>query len=173
MPGPVVIVDYDPEWPKLFEVEKKSVLKAVGPLVLAVEHIGSTAVPGLGAKPIIDMMAGVRSKVDAEKCLEPLRRIGYYDVTPIIENDEWFYCMGKPPHSVGFHLHLVKFMSDHWVEHIVFRDYLRTHADTAQRYYELKKRLSLEYCSDREGYTNARSAFIESVLAHARCEGFG
>ena len=167
MPGPVVIVDYDSEWPTLFEREKERVLEAVGQIISAVEHIGSTAVPGLGAKPIIDMMAGVRSKDDADECLEPLRRIGYSDVTPEPGHAEWFYCLGKSPHSTGYHLHLVKFMSSHWMRQLVFRDYLRTHPATAQQYYEYKKSLSAKYGSDRVGYTEAKTAFIESVLAQA------
>ena len=167
MPGPVIVVDRDPHWPLMYEEEKGRILEAVGNKILAIEHIGSTAVPGLGAKPIIDIMAGVRQHTDADECLSPLYRIGYIDVTPQPGHTEWYYCLGKAPHSTGFHLHLVKFMSAHWQKHLVFRDFLRTHPTTAQHYYELKRNLATKYGTDRVGYTDAKTSFIESVLTQA------
>jgi GrpB-like predicted nucleotidyltransferase (UPF0157 family) len=168
MAGPVIIVEYDPAWPILYEEEKRRILEAIGHKVLAIEHIGSTAVPGLGAKPIIDIMAGVHQLADADECLAPLQKIGYLDVTPEPDNSEWYYCLGKSPHSTGYHLHLAKFMSDHWRRHLLFRDFLRAHPKVAQRYYELKKKLSAQYGSDREGYTAAKTSFIGSVIDQAR-----
>jgi GrpB-like predicted nucleotidyltransferase (UPF0157 family) len=168
MPGPVIIVDYDPDWPILYEKEKQQILEAVGDRTLAIEHIGSTAVPGLGAKPIIDIMAGVQNKADADERLLPLQKIGYTDVTPEPDNSEWFYCLGKAPHSVGYHLHLMKFQSGHWNRHLAFRDYLRSHSDVAKKYFKLKKRLSKKYGINRVGYTNAKTAFIEKIVLLAR-----
>jgi len=163
MPGPVVIVDYDPDWPILYEKEKQQILGAIREGILGIEHIGSTAVPGLGAKPIIDIMAGVRDKANADECLLPLQRIGYTDVTPEPENPEWFYCLGKASHSTGFHLHLMKYQSSTWNRHLVFRDYLRSHPDVAEKYFRLKKGLSKKYGTDRVGYTNAKTAFIKNI----------
>jgi GrpB-like predicted nucleotidyltransferase (UPF0157 family) len=171
MPHPVIIVDYDPQWPVLYEEERRRILEVVGHKVLAIEHIGSTAVPGLGAKPIIDMMAGVRESTDADECLPPLEKIGYRDVAPQPNNLEWYYCLGKGPHSTGYHLHLVKFVSPHWRRHLLFRNYLRTHPEAAQRYYELKKKLAAKHGSDRIGYTDAKTSFIESIIAQALQEG--
>jgi GrpB-like predicted nucleotidyltransferase (UPF0157 family) len=168
MPGPVIIVDYDPSWPALYEKERGQILGIVGHKILAIEHIGSTAVPGLGAKPIIDIMAGVHKQADADECLLPLQKIGYTHVTPEPDNSEWFYCLGKGHHSIGYHLHLAKFPSDHWNRQLVFRDYLRSHPDVAEEYYRLKIELSEGYGSNRDGYTEAKTAFIEKVilLAH-------
>ena len=172
MPSPVIIVEYDPQWPILYEEEKLRILEAVGHKVLAIEHIGSTAVPGLGAKPIIDIMAGVRKAADAEECLPLLRNIGYTDVTPQPEEPDWHYCLGKGPHTgpytAAYHLHLVKFMSEHWKKHLLFRDFLRTHPELAQQYYELKKKLAAKHGSDRNAYTEAKTPFIESLVAQAR-----
>jgi len=164
MPGPVIIVNYDPNWPTLYEKEKDHILEAIGHKVLAIEHMGSTAVPGLGAKPIIDIMAGVGGKGDADECLLPLQKIGYTDVTPEPDNSEWFYCLGKGAHSVGYHLHLVKFPSDRWNRQLFFRDYLRSHPVVAKEYFMLKKKLSKKYGIDRVGYTEAKTAFIEKVI---------
>jgi GrpB-like predicted nucleotidyltransferase (UPF0157 family) len=163
MPDLVIIVDYDPGWPVLYEKERKQILEIIGDRILGIEHIGSTAVPGLGAKPIIDIMAGVRDRVNADECLLPLRKIGYTDVTVEPENPEWFYCLGKAPHSTGYHLHLMKYQSDHWKRHLAFRDYLRSHPEVAKKYFRLKKRLSRKYGTDRVGYTNAKTAFIKNI----------
>jgi len=164
LPGPVIVVEYDPRWPVLYEEERKRVVGAAGRRILAVEHIGSTAVPGLAAKPIIDMMAGVHESSEADECLPVLARIGYTHVEPEPGNQEWFYCCGKGPHSIGYHLHLVKYKSSHWNKHLLFRDYLRNHRGVARQYEELKMRLAEEFGSDRETYTQSKSAFIESVI---------
>jgi len=164
MPGPVIIVNYDPNWPTLYEKEKSNILEVIGHKVLAIEHIGSTAVPGLGAKPIIDIMAGVNQKGDADECLLPLQKIGYTDVTPEPDNSEWSYCLGKGAHSVGYHLHLVKFPGDRWNRQLFFRDYLRSHPEVAKEYFILKKKLSKKYGIDRVGYTDAKTVFIEKVI---------
>lgn len=168
MPGIVTIVEYNPLWPILFDAERRRVLEAVGGKVSALEHIGSTAVPGLGGKPIIDMMAGVHGIADAEECVHLLERLGYTDVTPQPGNPEWFYYLGRGHHSEAYHLHLVKFMSEHWLRHLLLRDFLRTHPEVAQQYYEMKKKLATDYGSDRVGYTEAKTSFIESVIAMAR-----
>ncbi len=77
MADPVVIVDYDPRWPAMFREEQEAILRAIGPHVVAVEHVGSTAVPGLGAKPIIDILVGIGSLNEASACIRPLEALGY------------------------------------------------------------------------------------------------
>ncbi len=168
MPDSVIIVDYNPDWPILYEKEKRRILEAVRDRILGIEHIGSTAVPGLGAKPIIDIMAGVHDKASADECLLPLQKIGYTDVTPEPDNPGWFYCLGKAPHSVGYHLHLMKYQSSDWNRHLVFRDYLRSHPDVAEKYFRLKKRLSKEYGINRVGYTDAKTTFIGKIVLLAQ-----
>jgi GrpB-like predicted nucleotidyltransferase (UPF0157 family) len=167
LPGTVVIVEYDPDWPLTFEEERESILGVVGHIVLALEHIGSTAIPGLGAKPIIDMMAGVPGLSEAEECVLLLRSIGYTSVTPQPMELGMYYCLGKGPHSVGYHLHLMKYKSEEWEKHLLFRDYLRSHPNRAREYHELKKRLAALYGSERNKYTESKTSFIESVLAEA------
>jgi len=168
MSHPVVVVDYDPEWPTLYEKERRRIVDAIGHRALAVEHIGSTAVPGLGAKPIIDIMACVPERSDADDCIPLLRQIGYTDITPEEGNADWFYCLGKSLHTVVYHLHLMRYGSEFSKKHLIFRDYLRTHPDVAREYYELKKRLASKYRSDRTVYTESKTSFIEAVVAKAR-----
>jgi GrpB-like predicted nucleotidyltransferase (UPF0157 family) len=166
---PVYIVDYDPRWPTHYEEESESILATMGSRIIQIDHIGSTSVPGLGAKPIIDILAGMESQEVADASLAELAGIGYVDVTPEPEEPDWFYCLGKPPHSVGYHLHLMKHGTDFWRMHIVFRDILRANPRVAGQYLELKQALAKTHRNDRLAYTNAKAGFIEGVL---RAEGF-
>ena len=165
----VVIVDYDPRWPSKYEEEKDRILGAIGDVAVAIEHIGSTAVPGLGAKPIIDVMVAVSRLADAERCIEPLQEIGYEyvpeynDVIP-----ERRYLHKGPPEARTYHLHMVELTSGFWERHLLFRDSLRVHPEEAQRYDQLKKDLAAKFGSDRDRYTEAKTSFIESVIAKAR-----
>lgn len=168
MKPPVVIVAYNPQWPRIYEEEKVRVLKTLGSKALAIEHIGSTSVPGLGAKDIVDMLVGVKDSQFAEKCRVLLESIDYTKVTPQPGHSEWFYCLGKTPGIVPrYHLHLIKYPSPFWNKHILFRDYLRSHPEVAAEYCELKKNLAEQFGSDRIGYTDAKSGFVEGVLERA------
>ena len=172
MTRPVRIVDYDPSWSILYKKEEKRILRAVGNKLIGVEHIGSTAVPGLGSKPIIDIMAGNLGASDAEECMLLIQDFGYTDVTPQPEEPDWYYCLsrayrGESSSLLNYHLHLMRFMSDFWKRHLLFRDYLRLHPKTSQQYHELKKKLAREYGINRRGYTEAKTSFIESVIDQA------
>lgn len=169
MSVPVAIVDYDPRWPTLYEEERDRILAVVGSLIIAIEHIGSTAVPGLGGKPIIDIMPAVGSLADAEQCVEPLEGIGYEYVpeyNKLIPERRYFH--KGPPQGRTHHLHMVERASDFWERHLLFRDWLRMHPEDAQEYYLLKKDLAARFGRDREGFTDAKTPFIESIVARAR-----
>jgi GrpB-like predicted nucleotidyltransferase (UPF0157 family) len=165
----VEIVEYDLNWAKLYREEKAKIVAAIGRLAVAIEHIGSTAVVGLGAKPIIDIMVGVNSLSDAQQYMEPLRGLGY-KYQPEHEDtmsERRYFNKGEPPEEQHYHLHMVEEGGEFWKRHLAFRDYLRTHPETSRQYCELKKKLASEYGSDREGYTEAKTSFIESVVVKA------
>lgn len=165
----VEIAEYDPKWLTLYKDEETKILAVIGHLAVAIEHIGSTAVLGLGAKPTIDVMVGVRQLSDAQRCVEPLGRIGY-EYQPQHEAtmpERRFFRKGEPPKEQHYHLHMVEKGSEFWRTHLAFRDYLRTYPETAKQYYELKKGLASKYGSDREGYTEAKTSFIESIVSKA------
>jgi GrpB-like predicted nucleotidyltransferase (UPF0157 family) len=165
---PVVIVDYDPTWPAIYAKEKAMILRAVGNRAVAIEHIGSTAVPGLGAKPIIDIMVAVRRLTDVEAIVEPLQAIGYEYRPDVTTTDRIFFNKGPP--EAHRHLHITEEGSDSWWEHLLFRDFLRKHPDVARQYCELKRKLAAKFRSDREAYTEAKTTFINSVVGKARTE---
>ena len=167
---PVEIYDYDKEWPLKFAKEKANIMSVIGPRIVAVEHIGSTAVQGLCAKPIIDIMVGIRRLADAKHCIVPLQSIGY-EYVPEYEASlpERRYFRKGPSEMPNkhFHLHMAEHDSDFWKRHLRFRDYLRTHPDTAQQYCELKKKLAAKHRLNREAYTEAKTEFIKSVVRKA------
>jgi GrpB-like predicted nucleotidyltransferase (UPF0157 family) len=169
VPAPVVIVEYDPRWPGLYEEERDRILAVAGDWIVAIEHVGSTAVPGLGGKSIIDIMPAVRHLADAEQCIQPLESIGYEYVpeyNEILPERRYFH--KGPPEARTFHLHMVERTSEFWERHLLFRDFLRAHPDEAREYFRLKKELAARFGRDREGYTEAKTAFIEGIVARAR-----
>jgi len=142
-----------------------------GPTV-TIEHMGSTSVPGLAAKPIIDLLIGVPSLAEAKStCIEPLRALRY---TYIPEYETWlpaelFFRKGIPG-PWTHHVHVMEPSNPRWQDHLLFRDYLRTHPETASAYGSLKKSLALAFGDDIAGFTNAKHAFVKTVMAKARSE---
>jgi GrpB-like predicted nucleotidyltransferase (UPF0157 family) len=168
MSEPIRVVEYDPNWPALYEEEKAPILRVLGSVVLDIQHIGSTAVPGAAAKPIIDIMVGVDDPVAGEKCIQPLETIGYEFRGEAGIPGRLFFGKGTPR---THHLHVVDQDGDFWKSHILFRDFLRAHPDEAERYCELKRQLAARFAADREAYTEAKAPLIESALAKARAAG--
>jgi GrpB-like predicted nucleotidyltransferase (UPF0157 family) len=165
--APVLIVPYDRDWPGRFEAERGLLMDAIGSWVVAgsIEHIGSTAIPGLDAKPVIDIMAGIESLDGSRGALAVLERHQYCYAPYRTEVMHWF-CKPSPVHRTH-HLHLVPLGSRLWTEQLAFRDYLRTHADVAMEYAALKRRLAEAHRLDREAYTDAKAPFVQRVLADA------
>lgn len=164
MPEQITIVPYDREWPLKFEREHAALGEVFGDIGAQIEHIGSTAVPGLGAKPVIDIMVGVSRLADAEKRANSLESAGYEYVGEYeAELPERRYFRKPRTRPRAYHLHCVVKGSDFWKRHLQFRDYLRIHPKAAAEYYSLKCELALR-CSRAE-YTDAKSSFIEGVLA--------
>ena len=162
----VEIVPYDPAWPGEFEAEKARLEPVLAPwLAGAIHHVGSTSIPGLAAKPVIDILAEVRSLEESRAAIEPLRALSYHWFPYQEDLMNWF-CKPSPERRTH-HLHLVVRGSRAWREELAFRDALRAEPETARAYEELKRRLAVELADDREAYTVAKTEFVESVLARA------
>lgn len=165
----IEIVEYDPNWPSLYEEEKARILATIGESIDDIQHIGSTAVPGLGAKPTIDMLIELAELSLVEKCIQPLQTLGYeYLGENGLPNRHFFR---KPPGASWtgrlFNVHVVEKGSVEWRRMLLFRDYLRLHPEDAHQYYLLKKELADTNDADYEGYTNAKTSFIEGILVKA------
>lgn len=162
----IVLVPHRVEWKSLFESEAKLLCEAVGKFTVAVEHIGSTSIVGLEAKPIIDILVGVQKSADAEKCIVPLSEIGYEYRGESDIAGRFYFRKGEGDISTH-HLNIAETTSDFWRKHLLFRDYLRQHAEEAQSYGKLKRKLALKHKGNRPAYTEAKADFIERVLEKA------
>ena len=164
-PDEIIVVDYDPAWPARYEKERARIAEALQHVGVAIEHVGSTAVPGLAAKPIIDIMIGVREQADGDRCVEPLEAIGYEYRGEGDIPGRLHFRRGDPR---SHHLHLVERHSDFWKGHILFRNLLREDADVARQYEALKRELAVTYRTQRLEYTKAKTPFIEAAMAQAK-----
>jgi GrpB-like predicted nucleotidyltransferase (UPF0157 family) len=166
----VEIVDYDPRWPALFEQEAERLRTALDPwLIVGLEHFGSTAIPNLSAKPIIDILIAVRSLAEARASfVERLQKLDYVYWAENPKQDRMFFVKGMPPFGSRrtHHVHVTELDGEMW-RRLTFRDYLRTHPAEARNYEQLKRRLATEHPTDREAYTDAKSAYIETVMRKA------
>lgn len=159
---PIRIV-HDPAWPARFEEERAALEAAIGAWVTGgIHHVGSTAVPGLDAKPIIDILVGVRDLDESRACFEPLAELCYLYATYLTDAMHWF-CKPEPARRTH-HLHLIPTGSERYRQELSFRDRLRTDPKAAQEYASLKHSLAGKFREDREAYTNAKEKFIQTVV---------
>lgn len=170
--APVEIVAYDSAWPLRFQEEAAVLRHALAAwLVGPIEHIGSTAVPGLAAKNVIDIMAGVRTLDSSRPACAAASQLGYCYAPYQVELEHWF-CKPSPTFRTH-HLHLVPMGSPQWIRPIAFRDYLRTHPSIRDEYEALKRQLAAQHRFDREAYTQGKGLFIHRATETALREGFG
>ena len=168
----VWIVEYNSDWANMFELEAESIHKVVEKdLIVEIEHIGSTAVPGLAAKPIIDIMVGVRRISDGQDLIETLENLGYVYWADNPNPERMFFVKGMPPYGKKrtHHVHVVEFEGEFW-QRKLFRDYLRIHPEEAGRYEKLKRDLAVQFRCDREAYTQRKAEYIAGVMEKAQRE---
>jgi GrpB-like predicted nucleotidyltransferase (UPF0157 family) len=164
----VVLRPYDPSWPGIFATERLRLMAIFPEELIDVQHVGSTAVPGLQAKPIVDILAGVKSMAVAESLVARLCESGYTtsaEFNATLSDSKWFmqWANGHRTH----HLLLVPHGDAQWRQRLRFRDALRSDAQLAVRYSLLKTELAAKYTGDREAYTNAKAEFVLSVSGNA------
>lgn len=164
---PISLSPYDSAWPRGFEAERQQLECVLLPwLAGPIEHIGSTAIPGMLAKPVIDIMAAVHSLAASSDAKSAVAEIGYVYFPYRSEHMHWF-CKPSPEHRTH-HLHLVPFQSALWKDRLVFRDYLRKVPEAAAAYRRLKVRLAAKHRHDREAYTDGKAEFVATVLRLAQ-----
>jgi GrpB-like predicted nucleotidyltransferase (UPF0157 family) len=160
---PVHVVEYDPEWPGQFERLRERLAAALGELAVAIEHVGSTAVPGLAAKPILDADVIVAKRDDVAAAVERLEAIGYRHQGVLgIEGREAF---DWPPGEDRHHVYVLAAGTAELERHLRFRDRLRVDPIAARAYAELKRDLALRHPTDRIAYGDGKSEFVERILS--------
>jgi len=169
------IVPHDAAWVAQFEAEASRIRKALGSLALRIDHHGSTSIPGLAAKPIIDIQVSVCSLSPIEAYGEPLQAIGYHHVPH--DHDSFCPFFHRPfdwPHT--HHVHVVTAGGEEEQRTLAFRDYLRDHVDQAREYEQLKRQLAARLTPQdavaREAYARAKTNFIERIIQIALAMGY-
>jgi len=170
------IAPYDPSWPAMFEAEAVRLHRALGPLALRIDHHGSTAVPGLAAKPVIDIQISVATLRPLASYGRPLESLGYVHVPhPDDASCPFFHRPSQWPHT--HHVHVVEAGGEEERRTLVFRDYLRQHHGAAREYEQLKRELMVEINprddAARETYAERKTAFVERILSLASAAGDG
>jgi GrpB-like predicted nucleotidyltransferase (UPF0157 family) len=163
----VIVVPWDERWPGLFEVAAAELRAAAGDALLAIEHVGSTAVRGLAAKPVLDMLAGVANFEAARGLVPALQQLGY-EYRPDNDIPDRHYFRRGPATGRTHHLSLAEPAAEHYRNTILFRDALRADPALASAYAALKYELGARYPRDREAYLDGKTAFVLEVLARAR-----
>jgi GrpB-like predicted nucleotidyltransferase (UPF0157 family) len=166
--GPINIVDYDPQWPRLFEREADRVQATLGDRVLLIEHVGSTSVPGLAAKPIIDMLLVVADSADESAYVPAMEAAGY--VLRIREPDWYEHRMFKGP-DMDINLHVFSPGCPEIDRMLFFRDWLRSNASDRLLYERTKRELARKDWKYMQNYADAKTAVIEEILTRARGDG--
>jgi GrpB-like predicted nucleotidyltransferase (UPF0157 family) len=162
--APVEIAEYDPMWPEKFEQERQALARVLGVwLAGPIKHVGSTAVAGLAAKPVIDIMFAVESLEQSRGAITAAETLQYNYWPYKTESMHWF-CKPGPEYRTH-HLHLVPYGSCLWNARLCFRDALRDSDALANEYLALKQQLARKHSNDREAYTDGKSEFIRNVLS--------
>jgi GrpB-like predicted nucleotidyltransferase (UPF0157 family) len=161
---PVVVLPYDAHWPEVFRAERDPLAGIFGERAAGIEHVGSTAVPGLAAKGIVDILLGLRPLELFPADLDAMARLGYVYRGELGIPGRHFFQKGRPP---THHVHAVEHGSVEWLKHVHFRDHLRAYPEDAQRYAKLKRDLAARYPDDRNAYTEGKSPFVAAVLRRA------
>ena len=159
--------DYDPAWPRMFQEEAPRIAEALGEEVVEIEHVGSTSVPGLRAKPIIDILVAVETFSSLEVYKRKLAPIGYTHHPHINDAERLFFWKGVPR---THHLHIVEYATWEHQRHIIFRDYLRAHPEIARLYTQVKEQLAQTFHHNRPAYTRGKTAFISAIMDRAMAE---
>jgi GrpB-like predicted nucleotidyltransferase (UPF0157 family) len=156
---------YDPAWPHSFAVERDLVLGCFATPLLRIEHVGSTSIPGLDAKPVIDIIVLVADLADGHAAVPALEAAGYSYWRDDPVQSKLLLVKGLPPAPQRTHHLHVHADAGEVERHLVFRDHLRADADARRRYLALKQELAEQHRNDREAYSDAKSAFIDAIVA--------
>lgn len=156
---------YNKQWADRFRDEHQTLVREIGPFTAAIEHFGSTSVPGMTAKPIIDMLVGVENVLHSNEIIPRLTAMGYEDLGEAgIPGRIYLRKRG----NVAYNVHIVLYRGDIWSHNIMIRDYLRAHAVEAERYSEIKRRIVSQGTRTLLRYSDEKNTFVEQLLARAK-----
>lgn len=170
-PARVRVVDHDSSWTERYAAEARLLIDTLGSHLAAIEHVGSTSVPGMPAKPIIDILAAVRTYDRFDVVVRRLAQIGYLYTPEAEADDPGRRVFRKGAQDMGrlrtHHLHITEVNSHYWQRIVAFRDHLRHHSDDATAYAQLKRDLAVRLADDSRGYTAAKQQFVTAIERRA------
>lgn len=168
--GVVRLVPYDSAWPEFFELEAQLLRETTADKVRRIEHIGATSIPGMDAKPVLDLMAEVGSEAEALALVPAIETLGYEFRPDEDVPGRMYFPKLSSEGLCTHHLSLTVTGSQFWNRQILFRDYLRSHTEFGRRYIELKRALALQFPDDRPSYIEGKTEFVEMVIGLAELE---
>ncbi|RPI16384.1 MAG: GrpB family protein [Ignavibacteriae bacterium] len=160
---------YSKRWVKIYKDEEKLLHEALGGIALDIQHVGSTSIPGLISKPVIDIAVAVKTFSDCDKCIGPLIELGYHYRHGAGVKGGYHFAKG-PESNRTHYVHVEELFGKMWYDHILFRNYLRAHSEAMEKYAELKIQLAEKFPADRPAYLEGKSGFITEVVEKARIE---
>ena len=164
--GTVRVVPFNPDWLMVFQVEQDLLRNSLGSKVLEIRHFGSTAIPSMPAKPIIDILAAVRDLADVSDFVDALVRLGYEDKGDGSVAGRRFFVKGTEA-ARTHHLNFYEMNSPGWTTHVLFCEYLKLHKELAKQYAELKLKLATDFPTNRASYTDGKESFVAAVVEMA------
>lgn len=168
--GRVILREYNPEWKELFKEEKHQLEEILGSKIIIIEHIGSTAIPGIKAKPILDIMLAIEYLDNWQQIQKPLTQLGYEFRKDFRKEQQHILFVKGSEESRTHYLKITELNSKFWIDNVLFRDFLTQNTKYRDQYQKLKERLSKQYQDNRELYTRDKEEFILKVLRQARSE---
>ncbi|MHA1222566.1 MAG: GrpB family protein [Candidatus Heimdallarchaeaceae archaeon] len=163
----VILKKHKKVWEELYQKEKELISQQIGKYVKEIQHIGSTSIPEIVAKPILDLAIALDSLANMEKVIEKLEEIGY-EYKGKQGDQERYMFVKQEKNCTTHHLHVMEKDSLEWKKHVVFRDYLISHPSEAKKYEKLKIKLGKKYRKEREKYTEGKEKFIKKTLEKAK-----
>ncbi len=163
----VRLIPYQSDWAELFQQEALALRRAIGDQTVRIEHVGSTAIPGLDAKPILDIVVAVRDMADATAFEESLLPLGYVHKAENDRPGRLYFVKRTADNRSTHHLNITELGTECWFTHVAFRDYLRSHPKARDGYQGLKRELASRHQHDRAAYQDGKAEFIEHVLSLA------
>ena len=170
--GTVRLEPHAPAWVELYAKEERQIRNTIGALIEDVQHVGSTAVADLHAKPIIDIAIAVADLTVVQECVDPLVRLGYEYFGDRDNIGDHFFAKG-PDDNRTHYIHMVRADSENWKHYLIFRDVLRQDSEMRQQYDALKRKLAQSHAGDRKSYTELKGIFVENVLKARTEQGAG
>jgi len=167
--GVVKLSKYNPKWKALFEEESNKLLSVASDYFEDIQHMGSTAIPGIVSKPIIDILAAINSLSNISRIIDPLKKLDYIHRGEQGISRRHLFVKGGEEFRTN-HLHVVEKNHQEWTKHILFRDYLRANPEEAEEYSRLKQALFKKFELDRKNYTTGKSEFIQVIIKKAKEE---